>query len=279
MINFIQRTLVGLVFIPFFLALEYWGGVSGLVFLMLPVSVLAQIEFYRMAPGPLRKTGAYLACVAGSLFLLGFWRMAEGRLSGEILVVLLGFSVMALLALNVLLGDEQDFTGGFAPLFTGIVYIPVGIGFLLLLRGLPGGSGLLLFLVGLTWFVDIFGYMFGKSIGRRVLAPLLSPKKTWEGAIGGVMGGLLWVALMHHLLVPSIPSWDLFWGALFLSIWGQVGDLCESAFKRASGIKDSGGLIPGHGGFLDRIDSLLFNAVAFYAFLVAFEGYSARFWV
>ncbi len=279
MINLIQRTLVALVFIPLFLALDRWGGVSGLAFLVIPVAVLAQMEFYRMTPGPARKTGAWLSCSIGVLFLLGFWRMAEGRLSGEILLVLLGFSVTALLAVCVLLGDGQDRTGGFAPLFAGILYIPFGIGFILLLRALPGGNALILFLVGLTWVVDIFGYVIGKSVGRRPLSPSLSPKKTWEGAIGGVVGGLLWADLMHHVLVPAIPSWDLFWGALFLSVWGQVGDLSESAFKRASGIKDSGSGIPGHGGFFDRIDSLLFNAVAFYTFLILFEGYSARFWV
>ncbi|MHB8422074.1 MAG: phosphatidate cytidylyltransferase [Leptospirales bacterium] len=279
MTNLIQRTLVALVFIPLFLALDRWGGVSGLAFLVIPVSVLAQIEFYRMMPGPARKRGAYFACAFGTLFLLGFVRMAQGRLSGEMMLIFLALSVTALLAVSVLLGDEQDRTGGFSALMAGILYIPVGIGFILLIRSLPGGAGLVFFLVGLTWMVDVFGYVIGKSMGRRLLASVLSPKKTWEGAIGGIFGGLLWADLVHHALVPSLPSWDLFSGALFLSVWGQVGDLTESAFKRSSGVKDSGGIIPGHGGVLDRIDSLLFNTVAFYAFLVLFEGYSARFWV
>lgn len=279
MINLIQRILVALVFIPLFLALDRWGGVSGLAFLVIPVSLLAQIEFYRMTTGPRRKKGAYLSCVIGTLFLVGFVRMAQGRVSGEMMLILLCLSLTVLLAVSVLLGDDQDRTGGFATLLAGILYIPVGLGFILLIRSLPGGAGLVLFLVGLTWMVDVFGYVVGKSMGRRRLAPLLSPKKTWEGAIGGVIGGLLWADLGRHALVPSIPPWDLFSGALFLSVWGQAGDLAESAFKRSSGIKDSGGIIPGHGGVFDRIDSLLFNTVAFYAFLVFFEGYSARFWV
>ncbi len=104
-------------------------------------------------------------------------------------------------------------------------------------------------------------------------------EKTWEGALAGVAGGLFWGLSVHRYFLPAISMQETVFISLFISVWGQVGDLCESAFKRAAGIKDSGSMIPGHGGVLDRIDSLLFNSVALYAILALFEGYSSRVWL
>ncbi len=277
--NLFQRTLVALVFVPLFLALVRWGGVPGFALLVLPVSLMAQFEFYRMFLGEKDSRRVRAALVTGSLVLAGFWGVSDGRLSGEALLTLLGLGSLGLLVFCAVYADDEDFSGHFPLFATGILYIPFSLGFLILLRSLPGGSGLIVYLVGMTWIVDIFAYAFGSILGRVPLAPILSPKKTWEGAVGGVAGGLLWTYATHRFFTPSVPLGDLIGAAFALSIVGQAGDLAESSFKRTAKVKDSGGLIPGHGGFLDKIDSLLFNGVAFYAFLVFFEGYSIRFWV
>lgn len=277
--NLVQRTFVALVFIPLFLALVHWGGVPGFVLLVLPIALLAQYEFYKMFLGEGSLARIRAALLSAALLMAGFWGVSEGRLSGEGLLTLLAIGSLGLLAFCAVYADGEDLTGHFPLIATGILYIPFSLGFYVLIRGLPGGSGLILYLVGLTWIVDIFAYAFGSAMGRVPLAPVLSPKKTWEGAVGGVAGALLWTYATHRFWVPAVPLGHLVAAAFVLSVTGQVGDLAESSFKRTAGVKDSGSLIPGHGGFLDKVDSLLFNGAVFYAFLVFFEGYSIRFWV
>ena len=279
MTNLIQRTLAALILIPVILALVHWGGVVGLFLPAIAIGLLAQGEFYRMFPDIWKRFSSRVALLAGALIIAALGLMARGRLSPDTLLSLFFMLLILLLALSVLSGDEQDRTGGFPLLLTGVVYIPTGVGMVLLLRGLPGGEGFVIYLLGLTWIVDILGYVAGKSFGRQKLSPALSPKKTWEGALAGVAGGLFWGLSVHRYFLPAISMQETVFISLFISVWGQVGDLCESAFKRAAGIKDSGSMIPGHGGVLDRIDSLLFNSVALYAILALFEGYSSRVWL
>ncbi len=279
MTNLIQRTVTGLILAPLFLALVHWGGSGGLLVPGLLVCFLAQREFYRMFPGVWDRFSSRVALLAGALIVGGFGMMAGGRFSPDSFLALLALLLTILFSSCVLSGDEKDLTGGFPLVLTGVFYIPLGVGMILLLRGLPGGEGFVFYLFGLTWIVDIMGFVVGKTIGRRQLSPLLSPKKTWEGAVAGVAGGLFWGVATRGLLLPALPLFDVIMLSVGISVWGQMGDLSESAFKRAAGVKDSGGIIPGHGGVLDRIDSLLFNSVAFYAFLALYEGYSSRVWL
>jgi phosphatidate cytidylyltransferase len=128
-----------------------------------------------------------------------------------------------------------------------------------------------LFLVGVTWFGETAAYAVGSMIGRRKLAPVISPKKTVEGAVAQVVASVVAALVLAPWLVPG---WSLAVAAgvgLVLGVVGQIGDLAESVIKRSLGTKDTGGLIPGHGGMLDRIDSLLFNAPVLYQ-LIAFTG-------
>jgi phosphatidate cytidylyltransferase len=145
------------------------------------------------------------------------------------------------------------------------------VGHAILLRALPGGGALVLFLVGVTWFGETAAYAVGSMIGRRKLAPVISPKKTVEGAVAQVVASVVAALVLAPWLVPG---WSLAVAAgvgLVLGVVGQIGDLAESVIKRSLGTKDTGGLIPGHGGMLDRIDSLLFNAPVLYQ-LIAFTG-------
>jgi phosphatidate cytidylyltransferase len=129
----------------------------------------------------------------------------------------------------------------------------------------------LLFAFLLCWAGDTAALYIGKNFGRHKLAPKISPGKTWEGAIASVVGGVLAGAIYAHYLIPSAPlGWVLMVGAVG-NIAGQIGDLVESAYKRWGGVKDSGSSLPGHGGWLDRIDSSLLSIPVVYA-LVAIAG-------
>jgi len=129
-----------------------------------------------------------------------------------------------------------------------------------------GGVGLLFFLVVLTQFNDVAQYCWGKLFGRHKVTPTVSPKKTWEGLIGGVATTIAAAALIGPYLTPMNTLWSALAGAV-LGISGFLGDITLSAVKRDLGVKDTGGLIPGHGGILDRVDSLTYAAPAFVHFI------------
>lgn len=118
-----------------------------------------------------------------------------------------------------------------------------------------GSDWLLIALLG-TFAVDSAAYFTGRAVGRRKLAPRISPKKTWEGAIGGLVAGPAAVLALNAVVGPGVAAWQAAALGLAVAVGGTLGDLAESALKRATGVKDSGAVIPGHGGILDRIDSL-----------------------
>src|SRR5262249_21763994 len=130
----------------------------------------------------------------------------------------------------------------------------------------PLGDELILYVVGVTWIGETAAYIAGSTAGRHKLAPVVSPKKTIEGALAQLAASIATGAAIGAWLLPTC-GWGLWVGAgALLGVIGQLGDLAESAIKRSAGTKDTGALIPGHGGVLDRIDSLLFNLPAFYYF-------------
>jgi len=118
-----------------------------------------------------------------------------------------------------------------------------------------------------SWAGDTAALYVGKSIGRHKLAPHVSPNKTWEGAIGSVIAGTAAAGIYAHYLIPPAALWGVLAVGAGANIAGQLGDLCESAFKRGANVKDSGTTLPGHGGWLDRIDSSLFSVPVTYAVL------------
>jgi phosphatidate cytidylyltransferase len=128
------------------------------------------------------------------------------------------------------------------------------------------GPRLLLFALAITWAADTTAYFVGHAIGKHPLAPHISPKKTWEGSIGSMIGSLLVAYAFHYWL--TIPLIHLLFMAVLGNIAGQMGDLLESAYKRSAGVKDSGGLLPGHGGILDRIDALILCIPVIWYYLV-----------
>jgi phosphatidate cytidylyltransferase len=130
----------------------------------------------------------------------------------------------------------------------------------------PDGQKLLLFALVITWAGDTAAYFVGRAMGKHPLAPHISPKKTWEGSVGSMVGSLIVAWAFHYWI--RIPIGHLLAMAVIGNVAGQMGDLLESAYKRSAGVKDSGGLLPGHGGVLDRIDALILCIPVIWYYLV-----------
>ena len=144
-----------------------------------------------------------------------------------------------------------------------LCYVGVLLGHALLLYQLPDGRGLVLFLLAVTWAGESAAYLVGSAVGRHQMAPTISPGKTIEGAIGQVLASV-GAGFALGWMVTGWSSMEAAGIGLLLGVVGQVGDLAESVIKRSVGAKDTGALIPGHGGLLDRVDGLLFNTPALF---------------
>lgn len=180
------------------------------------------------------------------------------------------FIILALLFLVVMQFKRRDNHGVIVDIATtlfGIVYVSWFFSFLIKIRYLPGGLGYLAGLLLITKLGDIGAYLVGSRWGKKPLIPHISPKKTIEGALGGLVFNILG-AFIGKLFLP-FDYWQLFLMALCFGVLGQLGDLSESLLKRDCKIKDSGNMFPGMGGVLDQIDSLLFTAPVFYFYLSA----------
>lgn len=140
----------------------------------------------------------------------------------------------------------------------GLLYLPFLLGHLYLIRMLPAGRAWIFLTLLVIMVCDTCAYFVGSNLGKRKLYPAVSPNKSIEGGVGGLVGSVLAVVLAGLTFLPQIGIFDGIVVGLLLGTVGQVGDLFESLLKRACGVKDSGTLIPGHGGLLDRLDSLLF---------------------
>ncbi len=257
----LRRIYSALVFIPLFYLLVRYGPPILFSFLVAAVSLLALWEFY------------------GMFFPIQSHRISMIAGLGLLLVILLPIqylektgiiSVMTVLIFGALIFLMMNFTPGKQVMPTylifpfGALYIGIGLGHFLLLRNLAEGALFVFFVILVTWAADTAAYFTGKTIGRRLLAPHLSPKKTVEGFIGGLLCAMVVAGLSHFWFFPFLTLVECVIIGVLLTGLGLLGDLAESYFKRSSGVKDSGTLIPGHGGVLDRLDSLLFTGPAFY---------------
>ncbi|MGA1867390.1 MAG: phosphatidate cytidylyltransferase [bacterium] len=146
----------------------------------------------------------------------------------------------------------------------GILYVSLCLSHLILIRCMDHGRSLILFLLIVIWSCDIGAYYTGTLIGKHLLCPHISPKKTIEGSIGGLISSLLSAQLMRPFWCPQVSVVSCFLLSCCIAVGAQFGDLSESIIKRSAEVKDTGMIIPGHGGLLDRIDSLLFGAPVFF---------------
>ena len=155
----------------------------------------------------------------------------------------------------------------------GVFYVGWLLGHVILLRNFNDGANLIFYVFLVTWSCDAGAYYVGKQWGKRALASRVSPNKTVEGAIGGLAVGLAASLVAHWWFLPEISIRDSVVLGFLLPVLGQIGDLIESVLKRSAGVKDSGRLLPAHGGILDKVDSLIFTAPTFYYYLVWVKQY------
>jgi phosphatidate cytidylyltransferase len=223
---------------------------------------LSLVELYRLC---FQDSFRPLATAVG---LLGCVGLIVGPHDPGLVQTALLVAVMAILSIPLLVeAPLQNHLRHGAIVLTGMLYVGLMMSYLVRVRLLPEGESLLFFLLLVTWAADTAAYYVGTLYGQRPLAPRISPKKTVEGLAGGLVGAIVVAYAARWTFVPGFSALDTLVLAVFLALTGLWGDLVESAIKRSVGVKDSGGLLPGHGGMLDRLDSLLFTAPAFYYYV------------
>ncbi len=223
--------------------------------------MLAVFEFYKLVAGAKVQPLTYFGLVWTLLFII------SPHFQYDFTVPLL-LTLAVILPLSWLLGrpKKEGAFIGWAWTLAGILYLGWLLSYLVALRGLDGGRNWVFFALFTTFASDTAAFFVGRALGRHKLAPNISPGKTWEGTIAGVFGAII-ASLLFTLLLPISYAQAIVLGIL-VSIFGQLGDLVESLLKRNMGVKDSGRLIPGHGGFLDRIDSVVFAGVVVYYYVI-----------
>jgi phosphatidate cytidylyltransferase len=222
-------------------------------------------EFYRMAL-PERRFETWPAAVCGALLVFipfcGGERLALAGITG----LFLAFSLLFLFRIRDITTAARDI----AYAILGFLYIPFLLMHLVLLRQTAYGWQWLLVIMLIVMTNDSAAYYTGSAFGKHRLYPLVSPKKSIEGALGGLVGSICGTLLAKYTFFPQLSLADALITAVVIGTLGQTGDLFESLLKRSFGVKDSGGCIPGHGGVLDRLDSIIFAAPAMYYYVIYF---------
>ncbi|HVO11898.1 MAG TPA: phosphatidate cytidylyltransferase [Vicinamibacteria bacterium] len=259
--NLVRRVLTAAVALPAVLA----------VLLLLPPWATLALVACALAAG-LHEFFGLLAArglrpLRGSGLLLAAAVFADVAWPASARVPLSPLGVLLVLTVALLRGRDHESVSAAAGTLLGAVYLGGLGGTLAGLRTLPspaGGSWRVVLLLATIVLSDTFAFFVGHAVGRRRLAPAISPGKSVEGALGGLLGGVVGVFAVRQLALPQMPAAHALILGLLVSAMGILGDLEESLLKRWAGVKDSGTLFPGHGGMLDRLDSLLFGAPVLY---------------
>jgi phosphatidate cytidylyltransferase len=252
-----QRWITGLIALPFIILLVYATAPLLFAFFLCPVAVIALWEYFRIIftgsarPEILPMTAvAYPAAIAIVL--------VAGAAEPALLVPIVSVTLIVLVAIS--LGhfkNHMDVVETILKVAFSLVYIPLSLACLVLLKFDALGVAEIFFILCIVAGGDIGAFYSGSYLGKHKLCPAVSPKKTIEGSLGGLAASLLIGLVFNGFFLPGTPLWGCLLIAILGGIAGQVGDLFESEFKRAAGVKDSGVILPGHGGLLDRIDALL----------------------
>jgi phosphatidate cytidylyltransferase len=284
----IKRIATAVVLIPIVLLLVLSAPVPLLAAAAAAVALITTHEFLNLTRGYgiqpfLKPTYIFTAL----LFVL--LALSPGNdwplLTTAILIYSVGFAAAIAPFVFLTIGMRRVELGSAYPAASaslfGFTYIAVPLGFLVELRQQPSGAFLLIYLLLVVWAGDIFAYFVGRSLGRHLMSPRISPKKTWEGALASFVASIVVGITLYHYALPissallrvhliqardgvfalaSPALWPTLWLSAAINVAAQLGDLVESLLKRGAGAKDSGTILPGHGGMLDRIDALLFAA-------------------
>ncbi|MFC2072781.1 phosphatidate cytidylyltransferase [Chloroflexota bacterium] len=237
--------------------------------------LLAVFEFYRLVTASNVPPLTYFGLLWTLLFILSrnsdLLSILKPHFDLNLLMPLLLTSAAMLSLIWLLLrAQKKKAFIGWTWTIAGILYVGWLLGYLVALRGLDDGRNWVFLALFTTFASDTAAFFVGRALGKHRLAPQISPGKTWEGAIGGILGAII-VSLFF--ILPTPLTLHLNWGqvilvGLLVSIFGQLGDLVESLFKRNMEAKDSGRLLPGHGGALDRMDSIIFAGIVVYYYAI-----------
>jgi len=244
--------------------------------------LLAVFEFYRIVAASKILPLTYFGLVWTLLFIISrnseLLSILEPHFNLELLTPFLLTSVVILSLIWLLLRRQKEAAFfDWAWTIAGILYVGWLLSNFVALRGLDDGRNWVFFALFATFGSDTAAFFIGKVLGRHRLAPSISPGKTWEGTIGGIFGAIIVSLLFTLPIIFTLPNplylqdfsyWQAILLGLLVSIFGQFGDLVETLLKRNVGVKDSGKLLPGHGGFLDRIDSIVFAGMVVYYYVI-----------
>lgn len=280
-----QRLISAIVLLVLFVGIVYWGT-GPVIFLTAGAIVLCILEYC----GALKRAGYRPRPVTGTVTALLLCAAAALRdtVSVDLTGVALAGSILLALIVEVVRRDRRGSLVGWALTFAGACYIGWLLSHYILLRmldtplqggwlaflNIPPGAAWVYMVFAVTWLQDTGAYLVGRSWGRHRMAPYLSPKKSWEGAAGGFVASVLAAVLAKLLLgLPIGYGMAVVLGAVG-GVVGPLGDLAESLIKRQIGVKDASNLIPGHGGILDRADSMLFTAPVLYYLIIVLTAFS-----
>lgn len=280
----LQRSLTALVGIPILVG-AIWLGAPWLTVLVVAVGLATIWELYRMTPAGVGPLPIVLGA-AWVLAMLSGAQAASGRdnfliISGGVLAA--GSFVALLWFIAFYRGDDsvgnKNIPIGLGYLILGPIYVGFLLAHALMLREITGsgaeiegtsdfGRSWLLFALLVTFAVDTGAYLVGRSVGRRPIAPSISPNKTWEGSLGGFASAVAAALVLGLVFDLGVPAWQQAMIGGVVGVVGQWGDLIESKLKRIADLKDASSIIPGHGGLLDRLDSVLLTLPAVYYLIV-----------
>ena len=279
-----QRVLSAVLLIPLIIILVWWS-VWSVAATVLIAAVICLIELY----GAFRQGGYQPRVVVGIgvALAIGLAITLQAVASYDLLLPAITLAVIVSLVAELAYRNQVGSLPSWGLTFAGALYISWLLSHFVLLRsidapplgdsvfkqfGMQPGVAWIYYICAITWLQDTGAYFVGRSFGRHKLAPILSPKKTWEGAAGGMLGAILTGVVCVPLLgLPITVAQGTLLGVVG-GIAGPLGDLSESLIKRQVGLKDAGNLIPGHGGILDRADSLLFTAPLLYYLIRLFTA-------
>jgi phosphatidate cytidylyltransferase len=261
-----KRVLTGLWGIPLLIAAVWFSRPEypfpAFTVLVAIWGLLAVFEFYKMGAGAKMPPLTYFGLVWTLLFII------SPQLDNDYITpptILTSAVVLSLIWLLFRQKKEGAFIG-WAWTIAGILYVGWLLSHLVALRGLDDGRNWVFLALATNSASDTAAFFAGRALGRHKLAPRISPGKTWEGTIAGFLGAII-ASLLFTMLLP-ISYWQAVLLGFLVSLFGQLGDLAESLLKRNMGVKDSGRLLPGHGGALDRIDSVVFAGVVVYYYVI-----------
>ncbi|MCX8117217.1 MAG: phosphatidate cytidylyltransferase [Desulfobacterota bacterium] len=258
-----KKILTAILLIPPLIGLIAWGPPLLFALMVFATIGVGLLEFHKLALGQMTLLQRWVGIGAGCLFSLAFVYGQGERFPFFLASMLILLCLFYLVSVNHLptVISQMGIT------LLGIFYVGFLLSHIILIRNRAGGELWVLFLVLAIWAGDICALFGGTLFGRHKLYPRISPNKTYEGFLSAILGSVAIGGAFVSLFLPQLPLGKALLMAIGLGILGQLGDLTESMLKRSAQVKDSGGLFPGHGGVLDRIDSFLFATPFFYYLL------------